>query len=143
MIFNGSHYSMRKWSDLQKVEYCMEMHKTVHEYYKLVSMLVALAIKREWHLVIENPYSHDHYLTRYFPISPALIDKDRTRDGDYFKKPTQFWFVGFQPQCNLILEPLESVKRRTVEKLKPNSKERSEIHPQYARRFIKQYILEQ
>lgn len=143
MIFNGSHYSMRKWSDLQKIEYCMGMHKTLHEYYELVSMLVALAIKREWRLVIENPHSSDHYLTRYFPIHPALIDKDRTRDGDYFRKPTQFWFVGFQPQCNLVLEPLASVKRRIVEKLKPNSKERSEIHHQYARRFIKQYILQQ
>ena len=65
------------------------------------------------------------------------------QDGDYFKKPTQFWFVGFRPQCNLVLEPLQHVKRKRVEKLRPNSKERSEIHPQYARRFIKQYILQQ
>ena len=143
MIFNGSHYSMRKWSYLQKIEYCMGMHKTLHEYYELVSMLVILAIKRGWRLVIENPYSTDHYLTRYFPIRPALIDKDRSLDGDYFKKPTQFWFVGFQPKCNLVLEPLQPVKRKRVDKLMPNSKERSEIHPQYARRFIKQYILEQ
>lgn len=143
MIFNGSHYSMRKWSDLQKIEYCISMHKTLHEYYELVSMLVALAIERGWRLVIENPHSTDHYLTRYFPIRPALIDKDRTRDGDYFQKPTQFWFVGFQPQCNLVLEPLIAVKHRKVTKLMPNSKERSEIHPQYARRFIKQYILQQ
>lgn len=143
MIFNGSHYSMRNWSDLQKVEYCIGMHRTLHGYYELFSMLVSLAIKRGWLLVVENPYSVDHYLTRYFPIRPMLIDMDRTRDGDYFRKPTQFWFIGFSPRCNLVFEPLKPLKRKCIDKLKANSKERSEIHPQYARRFIKQYILHQ
>lgn len=143
MIFNGSHYSMRKWTDLEKVEYCMRMQRTLHGNYELFSMLVALALKRGWRLVVENPYSTDHYLTRYFPLRAKLIDMDRTRDGDYFRKPTQFWFVGFKPLCNFVFEPLQYVKRRCVTKLRANSKERSEIHPQYARRFIKQYIVEQ
>lgn len=143
MIFNGSHYSMRNWSDLQKVEYCIGMHRALHRYYELFSMLVSLAIKRGWLLIIENPYSVDHYLTRYFPIHSVLIDMDRTRDGDYFRKPTQYWFIGFLPECNLVLEPLKPLKRKRIDKLKANSKERSEIHPQYAQRFIKQYILHQ
>lgn len=143
MIFNGVHKGMRNWSDLQKVEYCMCMHRTLHDYYEVFSMLVALAIKRGWRLVIENPYSVDHYLTRYFPIRPMLIDMDRTKDGDYFRKPTQFWFFGFRPVCNLVLEPLQVVKHKSITKLRANSKERSELHPQYARRFIQQYILQQ
>lgn len=141
MIFRGCHYGVRKWSDLQKVEYCMAMHETLHKYYVLFCKLCALAIKRQWRLVIENPYSYDHYLKRYFPLCPSLIDRDRTRDGDYFKKPTQFWFIGFKPERNIIFEPMQPVRRRFVEKLSGGSKERSEIHHQYARRFIKQYIL--
>lgn len=141
MTFSGVHSGMRTWSDMRKVEYCMRMHKELHNYYELFCMLIVLAIRREWKLIVENPYSSDHYLTRYFPIKPGLIDKDRLRDGDYFKKPTQFWFVGFKPKSNFILEPLTAVRQRHVTKLKPNSKERSEIHPQYARRFIKQFIL--
>lgn len=140
--FRGENYGQKDWSEQQNLEYAMQLHETLHEYYKLISKLVLIAIKRGWHMVIENPYSEDHYLKRYFPIKAKLIDKDRTRDGDYFKKPTQYWFVGFEPKCNLVLEPLEQVKRRTVVSLGSNSKERSEIHPQYARRFIKQYILE-
>ena len=143
MWFRGVNCSQRNWSDVQKVEYAMRLHKTLHEYYELVCMLVLLAIKRGWKFVVENPHSEDHYLRRYFPIPATLVDKDRTRDGDYFTKPTAFWFVGFKPQCNLVMEPLKIVKKRQVEKLRPNSKERSEISPQYARRFIKQYIIDE
>lgn len=142
MWFRGECYSQRNWSDLQKIEFCIKTHETLSEYYQLINKLVILAIKREWKLVIENPYSHDHYLTRYFPIRPALIDKDRSRDGDYFKKPTQFWFINFKPECNLVLEPIELVKRKRVG-YTHDIKERSEIHPQYARRFIKQYIIDE
>lgn len=141
MIFSGVHCGMRNWSDMRKIEYCMRMHKELHEYYELFSMLVVLAIRRGWRLVIENPYSSDHYLTRYFPIKPRLIDKNRLKEGDYFKKPTQFWVIGFEPKSNFVLEPLTVVRQRQVTRLKPNSKERSEMHPQYARRFIKQFIL--
>lgn len=141
--FRGDNYAQRNWSDKQNLEYAMNLHKILHEYYELISKLVLIAMQRDWHLVIENPYSEDHYLVRYFPIKAKLIDKDRRRDGDYFQKPTQYWFVNFEPKCNFVLEPLEPVRKRVVTNLKPNSKERSEIHPQYARRFIKQYIIEE
>lgn len=140
--FRGENYGQKDWSEQQNLEYAMQLHETLHEYYKLISKLVLIAIKRGWHLVIENPYSEDHYLKRYFPIKAKLIDKDRTRDGDYFKKPTQYWFVGFEPQCNLVLEPLEQVRKKCIVSI-GKGKERSEIHPQYARRFIKQYLIEQ
>ena len=42
-------------------------------------------------MVLENPYTQQHYLVRYFPIKPKIIDKDRTKDGDYYKKPTQYF----------------------------------------------------
>lgn len=142
MWFRGVNYAMRDWSDEKKLLYCLDLHKTLHFYYSLINKLVILALKRNWHLVIENPYSEDHYLIRYYPIKPKLIDRDRRRDGDYFQKPTAYWFINFEPKCNLLMEPLELVKARRVTSLAPNCKERSEIHPQYARRFIMQYIID-
>ena len=139
--FRGENYAQRNWTQLENLEYAMGLHKILHEYYILVSKLVVLGMKKGWHLIIENPYSEDHYLTRYFPIKARLIDKDRRRDGDYFQKPTAYWFINFEPECNLVMEPLELVKTRRVTSLAPNCKERSEIHPQYARRFIKQYLI--
>lgn len=100
--------------------------------------------------MIENPYNNQqHYLTRYFPIEPKIIDKDRSLRGDYYKKPTQYWFINFEPKHNFIFEPLIHTEKKTVKGVKKSVSgldrqvERSMIHPQYANRFIREFILEQ
>ena len=94
-------------------------------------------------MIVENPYGQN-YLDYYFPIKPKIIDKDRTKNGDCYKKPTQYWFLNFEPQNNFCMIPLEYVKTKQIERItgKDRQRKRSEIHPQYARRFIAQYILE-
>ena len=99
-------------------------------------------------MIIENPYTQPHYLTTYFPVRPTLIDKDRSLNGDYYKKPTQFWFVNCHPEQNIIFEPLDYVETHRIshaEKMTVGSNrtvKRSLIHPQYARRFIKQFVID-
>lgn len=98
-------------------------------------------------MIVENPYTQPHYLTTYFPIKPTLIDKDRTLNGDYYKKPTQYWFVNCKPEQNMFLEPLIDRKIYTIanaEKMDGDTSrkvKRSLMHPQYARRFIKHFII--
>lgn len=99
-------------------------------------------------MIVENPYTQPHYLTQYFPIKPKLIDKNRAENGDYYQKPTQYWFVNCEPEKNVIFEPLEQVERHTIAKAElmavgTNRKvKRSMMHRQYARRFIVSYILD-
>ena len=100
-------------------------------------------------MIVENPYTQPHYLTIYFPIRPKLIDKDRSHNGDYYKKPTQYWFLNCLPEQNMVLEPIEMVQRVTHDNAQKMDNDysrkvkRSLMHPQYARRFIMQYILNQ
>lgn len=90
-------------------------------------------------MIVENPYTQPHYLTNFFPIKPKVIDTDRRANGDYYTKPTQYWFVNCDPEDNLVFEPLDWVEKKDINHT--NSKvERSLIHPQYARRFIKRYV---
>ena len=102
-----------------------------------------------WKLIVENPYTQPHYLTTYFPVKPKLIDKNRRENGDYYKKPTQYWFVNCEPENNLVFEALDYVPMGVVEKSEKlktgwsRKVARSLIHPQYADRFIRQYILDQ
>ena len=98
--------------------------------------------------MIENPYTQPHYLTTYWCLKPTLIDKDRTQDGDFYKKPTQYWFLNCKPKENLVFEPIEYIERKTIEKARGTENtsrqtERSMIHPQYADRFIRKYILDE
>ena len=99
-------------------------------------------------MIIENPYTQPHYLTCYWCIKPKIIDKNRRQNGDYMKKPTQFFFINREPMQNLVFEPIDYVEVRTEERMtaedgKSRQVRRSEIHPQYASRFIRQYILEE
>ena len=101
-------------------------------------------------MIVENPYTPPHYLTMYFPVKPKVIIKDRYAEGDYFKKPTQFFFVNCEPEQNVIFEPVEFVNQMRIEFLDGDTVinnnysrevQRSLIHPQFAARFIKTYIL--
>lgn len=128
------------------MEYSIQLHEELNELYVLISKLVCIAEKRK--LIIENPYTQPHYLTTYWSLKPSLIDKDRTQDGDYYKKPTQYWFINCEPKNNFIFEPIEYVEKKIIGKVRgtdttTRKTERSMMHPQYARRFIKQYILEE
>jgi hypothetical protein len=148
LLFRGEAFQQKKWSIRQKMEYSIQLHEELNELYVLISKLVCIAEKRKLKLIIENPYTQPHYLTTYWSLKPSLIDKDRTQDGDYYKKPTQYWFINCEPKNNFIFEPIEYVEKKIIGKVRgtdttTRKTERSMMHPQYARRFIKQYILEE
>ena len=144
--FQGNLNKIRFWDDQKKLEYCCKLHTELHDLYMLVSKMSIVCVEKSLRLIIENPYADRHYLKNYWCIKPAIIDKDRRVNGDYYKKPTQFFFVNCKPEQNFIFEPLEASEGKTVKNLKWNSErqyERSMIHPQYARRFIKMYLMDQ
>lgn len=146
MFFKGNANQQKHHTDVQKLECAMKMHKELHELYVLICKLFVVALRMGLRMVVENPANPPHYLTAYFPIKPKIIDKDRSANGDYFKKPTQYWFLNFDPSANMLLEPLDQIKRCNIERGdsiggKDRQTSRSMIHPQYARRFIYNNIL--
>lgn len=98
--------------------------------------------------IIENPKSIPHHLTDYWCLKPAVIDKDRRKNGDYYKKPTQYWFINCKPKNNLVFEALDYVPQVKSERVTKSdfgidrTTARSMIHPQYANRFIRQYLID-
>ena len=146
LSFRGELPQQKNWNDLKKLQYSMKLHGELHELYEKLCELTVVAERKGLRMVIENPVTPPHYLTTYWCIKPSVIDKDRTNDGDYYKKPPQYFFIGFEPSYNLVMEPLEPVKTRTIvnatgSETTSRQVERSMMHPQYARRFIKKYIL--
>lgn len=147
LSFRGESWQMKNYTTKQKLEYAMKLHEELHRNYMLISKLVIIALDRGLKLIIENPYTAPHYLTTYWCIKPSIIDKDRRENGDYMKKPTQYFFIGCEPKQNIIFEPLDYVEKRLHQTMtnkdgKSRQERRSEMHPQYANRFIRQYILD-
>lgn len=139
--FRGDSIQQKKHSDIQKLKKDLELHNELHYLYSLITKLAIICLRKNIPLIIENPYCSQHYLTNYWCLKPKIIDNDRTDNGDYYKKPTQYWFIGCEPYHNFIFEPLEEVSRKTISTTH-DKVERSLIHPQYANRFIREHILE-
>lgn len=147
LLFRGEAAQQKNWSDMDKLVYSIGLHEELHKLYDLLCKLMILSIRGGWKLVVENPATPPHYLTTYFPIKPKIIHKDRTLEGDYYKKPTQYWFVNCEPEHNFIFEPLEYVETHTIDNAQKmdgdmsRQVKRSLMHPQYADRFIRQYLI--
>lgn len=146
--FRGELAQQKNWNNIQKLEYSMQLQKELTELYLYLSKLVVVCERKGLKMVIENPYMQPHYLTTYWCIKPKLIDTDRTNNGDYYKKPTQYWFINCEPKYNLVFEPIDYVGTQVISKVKKKDglsvkTQRSMIHPQYANRFIRQYLIEQ
>lgn len=145
----GDTYSQRNWNDEKKLEYSMKLHRQMDEMYQLISKMVIVCIRKNLCLVIENPKSMPHHLTDYWCLKPTIVDKDRRKNGDYYKKPTQYWFVNCKPKNNLVFEALDYVPQIKSERVVKDdfgldrTTARSMIHPQYANRFIRQYLIDE
>ena len=142
MAFRGTQYQMKNWTDEQKLEYDLKLHKELSNFYELVTKLAIVCLRKKIPLIIENPYSTTHYLVKYWAIAAKIIDKDRTLRGDFYKKPTQYWFINCEPQQNMILEAYIINNRKIIEHVH-NKAERSLIASEYANRFIREFILEE
>lgn len=143
MKFNGSSWEMQqrpdKWTEEVKLKYSMQLHTELHDLYMLISKMVLVCIERKIPLIIENPYHETHYLWRYWPIRPKVIDRNRRDTGDYYKKPTQYYFINREPSNNFVFEGTEIKYKKIIDK--ERGAERSMISPDYANRFIREFII--
>lgn len=142
MHFRGTSFQQKKWSAEQKLEYDLKLHKELELMYEMITKLAIVCIKKKIPLIIENPYSTTHYLVKYWAIPAKVIDKDRTLRGDHFEKPTQYWFINCEPKYNIIFEAYVWQKTKYIKKTTTKT-ERSLIAPEYANRFIREFILEE
>lgn len=145
MIFSGTHMNRRNHSRSEINDYILQRSRERQRFYELILKMFDIVERKGLRMVVENPYSEHHYLTNNFPYKPSVIDKDRTRRGDYFVKPTQYWFVNCEPTIGMSFQ--KPKMRLNIQKMKPSrefglcSEERSMIAPDYARNFICDFIL--
>lgn len=110
-------------------------------YHCLLYKFYAVCFVRGLRLIIENPATAPNYLItgQNFP-PPTFIDNNRRIRGDYFKKPTAYWFVNCEPGKLLTAQMDKELKKiESINKDKPIM--RSIISGDYARNFICDFIL--
>ena len=135
----------QKMTTSQKIEAMLQRSKSRQYFYELIIKLVGVCLDRGFRIIIENPYSPLHYLCNNFFKAPDVFDRNRQRRGDYFKKPTGYWYFNCVPTIGYSYQ--NPKEKRTVFSCRGAkdaglcSEERSLISPDYARNFICDFIL--
>lgn len=163
--FGTKDYYVNKWKVLRKFS-----QERFH-FYDLALKMTAVCQIKGLRMIMENPWHPTNFTNHFWFMRTTLIDKDRTRRGDYFRKPTAYWFVNCENTFGWSYQPTPTCKIKTItagsgasrtarakkdimtkeehrDKFKGHEsktglcdEERSLISPDYARNFICDFIL--
>ena len=140
--------NIRQWSDThKKFDYMIEKNKRRSYMFGLLYKLCGVAMMRKIRLIFENPWGLNTYLKQnVFLKDPSIIDVDRTRRGDFFTKPTAYWYFNCEPTEGASFQQPKELRGAIING-RPSGKkglcseERSMISPDYARNFICDFII--
>ena len=145
MAFSFGCVNYRKLTDKEKSDAILERSHNRERFFGLAVKMLTIAKMRGLRLVMENPWAEQTFLKANFVMPPTLVDNNRMLRGDYFVKPTAYWFINCKPTQGLTIQ--KDKKQKIINKAKPAAKaglcseERSMISPDYARNFICDFIL--
>ena len=146
LYFSFESLNNRHKKKYERIADAIERLQERNRFHTLLYKLTYVVEKNGLRLIIENPATKPHYLidTQNYP-RPTIIDKNRMLRGDYFKKPTAYWYVNCKPTYGF--SPQKDKKQKIINNCKGSGKaglcseERSMISPDYARNFICDFIL--
>lgn len=143
MYFGYINY--RKLNVKEKTDKILERSHNREYFFSLAVKMISICKQRGLRIIMENPWSEQTFLKANFVMPPTIVDMDRTRRGDYYVKPTAYWFVNCE-NTNGFTEQRDK-DRKTILKAKMSGKagicseERSMISPDYARNFICDWVI--
>lgn len=144
-FFDGTNLNWKTKTTKEKTDMILQRSKERQRFYETALKMFTICDVRGLRLIVENPYSPIHYLHNNFPYKPVIIDKNRQLRGDYFRKPTQYWFINCEPTCGLSFQ--QPTVKRTVNGPSRHhvgglcDEDRSLISPDYARNFICDFVI--
>ena len=129
-----------------QIDYAIDRLQKRTKLHELLYKLAHICYSRELRLIIENPATAPNYLItgQNFP-TPTIIDNNRLLRGDYYKKPTAYWYWNCTHTYGESYQ--KDKEQKTIMSAKGGkqaglcSEERSMISSDYARNFICDFIL--
>ena len=113
-------------------------------FYEILLKLCSICYDKKIRLIIENPFQETHFLNNNFLKRPDIYDKNRLIRGDFFKKPTGYWFFNCEPTTGFSYQNDKKQQKIFDKKSGKHgfcSEERSMISSDYARNFICDFII--
>ena len=79
------------------IDNIIERNKNRSMFFEILNKFCAVCLKKNIRMIFENPWSENHFLKFGFLKSPSFVDTNRTLRGDYYVKPTAYWFWNCEP----------------------------------------------
>lgn len=136
----------RSLTEAEAIDKIIERQNNRNKYLVLLTKLVGICLRMGIRMIFENPITGS-FLNNYFLKPPTICDMNRMLRGDYYIKPTGFWFWNCEPTCGFTEQRDKEQKKiglaesRWSQKAGLCSEERSMISPDYARNFICDFII--
>ena len=96
--FSLANNNYRKLTDKQKIDAILKRSQDREYFYEMLIKMVGVCLERGLRIIIENPWSTLSYLN------------NRTLRGDFFVKPTAYWFFNCEHTNNFSLQPNHNIK---------------------------------
>lgn len=144
-LFRLDDLNYKKLSLKERYDKILNRAKNREYFFEMCIKMFGVCDTRKFRLIMENPYSQSHYLVKNFVYKSSLIDTNRRKRGDWFVKPTQYWFLNCEHTFGYSFT--KPTQYKTICGIKGStqaglcSEERSMISPDYARNFICDFIL--
>lgn len=141
-----NYLNYRALTEAEAIDKIIARQQKRNEYLMLLTKLVGICLRRGLRLVFENPITGS-FLNNYFLKPPTVKDNNRMNRGDYYVKPTGYWFWNCEPTYgeSYIKDKeqklIAQAESRWTQEAGICSEERSMISPDYARNFICDFIL--
>ena len=135
----------KKLSMKERIEKILERSANREHFFALAVKMIGICLLRGLRIVMENPWAEQTFLKSNFIAAPSIVDSNRMLRGDFFVKPTAYWFFNCEPTYGFTIQ--YDKEQKVVFKAKQGkqagicSEERSMISPDYARNFICDFIL--
>ena len=130
----------------ERIAYALDRLQKRTYLHSLLYKFTSVCDTKKIRLIIENPATTPNYLIsgqNYLP--PTIIDKNRMERGDFFKKPTAYWYLNCTPTQGFSYQNDKAqktiLKCRATEGNGLCNEERSMISSDYARNWICDFVL--
>lgn len=145
IAFYLNNINYRRLSNKEKISAILERSNNRKKFFDTLIKFCGVCLDRGIRMIFENPWSEQTYLKANFIKAPEVVDTNRQLRGDYFRKPTAYFYFNCAPTYGKSWQDDKEHKRVADAKrgVKAGlcSEERSMISPDYARNFICDFIL--
>ena len=89
----------------ERIEKILERSTNREYFFSIAIKMIGICLLKGIRIIMENPWAEQTFLKANFIQAPSVIDNNRMMRGDFFVKPTAYWFFSMAFLSLLSINP--------------------------------------